>query len=160
MSRRYRYYTSLAIRSLAIQSLARCSVLVLLLYALSLVCESPVFAQTVVDGGLTAPEVGWTLSSNLLVNGDFSQGTTGWTLPSTCFGIDPTTLAPNGGGQSRVSIPLTCSHNPPIAINSFKPGGGAIYTLSGQVMTEDFVGTTSYAGAMFDLFGYDRSPTC
>src|SRR5208337_3484818 len=99
MSHRYRYYTSLAIPSLATTSLAKCSVLVLILYTLSLICGSPAYAQAVVDGGLTAPETGWSLSSNLLVNGDFSQGTTGWTLPSACFAIDPSTSAPNGAAS-------------------------------------------------------------
>ncbi len=103
--------------------------------------------------------MGWTLSSNLLADGDFSQGTTGWTLPSTCFAVDPTTLAPNGAASLEYSNPLTCSHNPPIAVNSFKPGGGAIYTLSGQIMTEDFLSPTADAGATFDLDGYGRSPT-
>ena len=72
MSRRYRHGTSLAIPALATSSLAKCSILVLLLYTLSLICVCSAEAQAVVDGGLTAPEVGWSLGSNLLVNGDFS----------------------------------------------------------------------------------------
>ena len=99
MSHRYRHGTSLAIQSLATTSLAKCAILVLLLYTLSLVCSSRRLAQAVVDGGLTAPEVGWSLSPNLLVNGDFSQGTAGWTFPSTCFSLDPTTPAPNGAAS-------------------------------------------------------------
>ena len=58
--------------------------------------------RTVVDGGLTAPEFGWSLSPNLLMNGDFSQGTTGWTAPSSCFNIDPNTLAARRRGHPRV----------------------------------------------------------
>ena len=105
MSHRRRYCTSLAITSIATTSLARCGVLVILLYTLSLVLISPGFAQTLVDGGLTAPVTGWSLSSNLLVNGDFSLGTTGWSFPSTCFGLDPTTPAPNGGASLELTNP-------------------------------------------------------
>src|ERR1035437_2394252 len=99
MSNQYRYYTSLAIASLGTTSLAKCSILVLILYTLSLISGSPAFAQAVVDGGLTVPEVGWSLGSNLLVNGDFSTGATGWTFSSPCFSLDPTTLAPHGAAS-------------------------------------------------------------
>jgi Abnormal spindle-like microcephaly-assoc'd, ASPM-SPD-2-Hydin len=157
MSRRSQYYTSLAIQSLATTSLAKYSVLVLLLYTLSLTCRSSAFAQTVTDGGLTAPEVGSSLSPNLLVNGDFSRGTTGWTFPSTCFSLDPTTPAPNGAVSLELSNPATsCRY--PIAANSFRASGGDVYTLSGQIKTESFIGLKSYAGAMFLLFDYARSP--
>ena len=44
-----------------------------ILYTLSLISGSPASAQAVVDGGLTAPETGWSLGPNLLVNGDFSR---------------------------------------------------------------------------------------
>ena len=107
---------------------------------------------------MTAPEVGWSLSPNLLVNGDFSLGTTGWTFPSTCFALDPTTVAPNGGASLELSNPATCSKNPAIAINSLTVGGGEEYTLSGQIKTEDFIGVNSIAGAMFDLPFYADSP--
>src|SRR5208283_4927968 len=124
MSIRCRYYTSLAIALLATTSLAKCSIVILIWYTFSLICGSPAFAQTIVDGGLTALEVGWSLSPNLLVNGDFSQGTTGWTFPSTCFAIDPTTPAPNGAASLELSNPATCSKSPAIAVNSLKIGGG------------------------------------
>src|ERR1700722_20575352 len=101
MSRRYRQGTSLAIQALATTSLPKCSVLVLILYTLSLICGSRAYAQAVVDGGLTAPEVGWSLGSNLLVNGDFSQGTAGWSLPSTCFSLGRTTPAPQSAAGVR-----------------------------------------------------------
>jgi hypothetical protein len=148
MSRRY--YTSIA----------TCPVLALVLYTLSLTCGSPAFAQAVVGGGgLTAPEVGWSLSSNLLVNGDFSQGTAGWKFPSTCFSVDSTTAAPNGAASLKFSNPATCSHNPPIAANSLSVGGGQVYTLSGQIETENFASSNPDSGAIFSLFGYARSPT-
>ena len=118
---------------------------------------APALAQAVVDGGLTEPETGSTLSSNLLVNGDFSDGTAGWSFPSTCFSIDPTTLAPNGGSSLLFNNPVTCSHTP-IAMNSLKVGGGEAYTFSGQIKTEDFVGENSGAGAMAMLYDFTRSP--
>jgi hypothetical protein len=101
--------------------------------------------------------VGWSLGSNLLVNGNFSQGLTGWTFSSPCFSIDPNTPAPNGGATLELSDSGPCTSASPIAKNALGVVSGQVYTLSGEVMTEDFVGTQSYAGAMFDLFGYDRS---
>ena len=158
MSRPYRQGTSLAIPPLASSSLAKCSILVLLLYTLSLGCGARAYAQTVVDGGLTAPEVGWSIGPNLLVNGDFAQGTAGWTFSGACFSLDPTTPAPNGAASLLMSDSATCNNSTPIAVNSLKVTGGQVYTLGGQLKTESLAGTKSYAGAMFDLFGYARSP--
>jgi len=99
--------------------------------------------------------VGWSLSSNLLVNGDFSQGKAGWIFGSPCFGIDPTTLAPNGAASLEFKSATSCGD--PVAMNSLKVSGGQAYTLSGQIMTEEFAGTES-TGPMFDLFEVVRSP--
>jgi hypothetical protein len=107
---------------------------------------------------LTAPEIGWSLSSNLLVNGDFSQGTNGWTFPSPCFSLDPTTPAPNSAASFELHDTAACNNATPVAINSFKVASGQVYTLSGQIKTDGFSGSTSTAGAMFDLLGYGRSP--
>lgn len=107
---------------------------------------------------MTAPEVGWSLGSNLLVNGDFSQGTTGWIFSSACFSVDPTTLAPNGAASLELSQLATCTSLAPVAKNSLAVISGQEYTLSGQFMTENFTGLKSYDGADFDLFGYGRSP--
>ncbi|MGC2445406.1 MAG: hypothetical protein WA409_18620, partial [Candidatus Binatus sp.] len=107
---------------------------------------------------MTATEVGWSLGANLLVNGDFSQGTAGWTLPSNCFSLDPTTPAPNGAGSLLMSDSATCNNLTPVAVNSLKVAGGQVYTLSGELKTESIAGTKSYSGAMFDLLGYARSP--
>ena len=158
MSRRYRQGTSLAIQALATTSLAKCCILVILLYTLSLICGSVADAQALVDGGLTAPEVGWSIGPNLLVNGDFSQGPVGWTFPSTCFSLDLTTPAPNGAISLLMSNSATCNNSTPVAVNSLKVTSGQVYTLSGQLKTGSLVGTKSYAGAMFDLLGYGRSP--
>ena len=43
-------------------------------------------------------------------------------------------------------------------MNSLKVAGGQVYTLSGQIKTEDFSGASLLDGAMFFLLGYDRSP--
>ena len=159
MSHGDRHYTASPIPSLASTSLARGSVLALILCFLSITFRASAFAQSVVDGGLTAPEVGWSLSPNLLVNGDFSQGTAGWTLYSPCFSLDPTVLAPNGAASLELSNPATCSHLPAIAKNSFIAGGGKVYTLGGQMKTENFLGSSTLDGAIFDLLGSGRSDT-
>src|ERR1700731_538581 len=154
MSRQFWHDTSLAITALATKGLAKCSILVLLLYTLSLACGSSAFAEAVVDGGLTAPEQGWSLSPNLLVNGDFSNGTTGWKLPSSCFSLDSTTPAPNGAMSVKLTNPSSCS---PVAVNSFQAVGGQIYTLSGQVKTEALTDGNLKNGAVFELLGVGRS---
>ena len=78
-----------AIRSFPTAVLAKCFVLALAVCTLLAIPGSLVFAQTVVDGGLTATEFGSPFGANLLVNGDFSQGTAGWTFSSKCFSLDP-----------------------------------------------------------------------
>ncbi len=157
MSRGFRYYTSLAIPSLASTLLPKCSVLlVLLLYTLPLLCAAPAFAQTVVDGGLSAPPVEGTLGPNILTNGNFAAGTTGWTNLATCFAIDPTTLAPNAAATLEMSLSTTC--DAPIAVSSKVPSG-ATYTFSGQIMTDDVMSATvPGAGAYATLYGNSNSP--
>jgi hypothetical protein len=138
--------------------LGKFSVFVLILYVLSLICGLSANAQSVVDGGLTAPEIGGSLGPNLLVNGDFSQGTAGWSMPSACFSLDPTTPAPNGSASLLMSDSAACNNATPVAVNSLKVKSGQIYTLSGELKTEDLVAASSVDGAMFDLLGYGRSP--
>ncbi len=107
-----------------------------------LTCGSSAYAQTVVDGGLTAAEFGWSLSPNLLVNGDFSQGTTGWTFSEQL--LQPsirTRPRPTARATLEMSDSGTCTSATPIAKNSLKVVSGQVYTLSGEMMTEDFVGT-------------------
>ena len=74
-------YLSLPVRTSSAKSFAKSCVLVLALCAL--LRSSVANAQAVTGGGLTAPEVGSTLGPNLLVNGDFSQGTTVGRFPPT-----------------------------------------------------------------------------
>jgi hypothetical protein len=129
---------------------------VLSLWFLALVCGSIANAQTVVDGGLSAPAVPATLGPNILTNGNFAAGTTGWTNLGSCFAIDPTTLAPNGAATLEMSLSTTC--DAPIAISSKVPSG-ATYTFSGQMMTNDVVSpTVPGAGAYATLYGNSNSP--
>ena len=85
---------------------------VLSLWFLALACGPVATAQTVVDGGLSAPPVPATLGPNILTDGNFANGTTGWTNLGACFAIDPTTLAPNGGATLEMSLSdnLRCSY--------------------------------------------------
>jgi hypothetical protein len=106
---------------------------------------------------LTAAETGWSLSPNLVVNGDFSSGMSGWAFPSGCFGVDTTTPAPNGTASLLFNNPASCSHTP-VAVNALKVSGGQVYTLSGQMKTESFGGSNPYAGAIVMLYDFARSP--
>jgi hypothetical protein len=94
----------------------------------------------VVDGGLMTAEAGWSLGPELLVNRDFSQGASGWSFQPNCFTIDPTTPGPSGGASPLFNNPSNCSHTP-IAVNSYKIGGGAVYTISGQLKNATLYGT-------------------
>jgi hypothetical protein len=132
--------------------------MLVLLYVLSNAVGSVADAQAVADGGLTAPEIGGSLGPNLLVNGNFSQGTAGWSMPSACFSIDPTTPAPNGAASLLMSDTAACNDETPVAVNSLKVKSGQIYTLIGELKTENLVAASSVDGAMFDLLGYGRSP--
>ncbi|HUO05572.1 MAG TPA: hypothetical protein VMU16_10280 [Candidatus Binataceae bacterium] len=113
---------------------------------------SRALAQAVVDGGLNSPETGWTLGPNLLNNGNFSAGTTGWTMTKSCFSLDPTTPAPNGAASLMLQDPATCSTTSIMAVNSVTGTSGNTYTISGQIKTDNLTGTQSYAGARIDLF--------
>ena len=135
---------------------AKFLVLLSLLPLLSLPFRSSAFAQSIIDGGLTAPEIGGSIGPNLLVNGNFAQAATGWSFPATCFHIDPTTTAPNGAAAFELTNPSTC-YLPAVAVNSFDVPGGAVYRLNGQLKTKDLIGSKTTDGAIFSLFGYARS---
>ena len=148
-----------AIRSFPTAVLAKCFVLALAVCTLLAIPGSLVFAQAVVDGGLTAPEIGGSLGPNLLVNGDFSQGTAGWTLPSNCFSLDPTTPAPNGAGSLLMSDSATCNNSTPVAVNSLKVTERAGVHAERRAQDRRSCRHASPTdGAMFDLLGYGRSP--
>jgi hypothetical protein len=154
MSRQFRSYTSLTI-PLASRLLTNI-VFILVIFTTSLLYSPFSFAQTVVDGGLTAPPVPSTLGPNVLTNGNFAAGIAGWTNLATCFAIDPTTLAPNGAATLEMSLSSTC--DAPIAVSSEVPSG-ATYTFSGQIMTDDVMSSTvPAAGAYADLYFASNSP--
>ncbi len=60
---------------------------------------------------------------------------------------------------ARVDNPATCSTLRRIAMNSLNVAGGQVYTLSGQIKTEDFCSARRLAPARCSmLFGFARSP--
>jgi len=80
-------------------------------------------------------------------------------MTSACFSLDLTTVAPNGAATLELSNPgTTCSTKPSIAVNAVKVDAGHSYTLSGQIMTEDFFGASTVDGAMYFLYDYAYSP--
>lgn len=130
------------------------SLLVPIIYLFSSFATPAAFAQAVPAGGLTALETGWTLGPNLLVNGDFSAGTSGWSLNPACFSVDPATTAPNGAAALMLSDPATCSTTTIMATNSVPVTSGNSYTLSGQINTSSLTSSTvPYAGVRLDLSG-------
>src|SRR5579862_2600482 len=82
--------------------------------ASSATAESPLFdftqhkRPTIAVGGLEAAETGTTLSANLLVNGDFSNGVEGWHISARCFRPDSSTRAPNGKPSLELENPGSC----------------------------------------------------
>ena len=135
-------------------------VLVCACMALSLTLASRrACAQISAEGGLVTPEQGWTLSENLLENGDFSAGTTGWRFQTTCFSIDPTNPAPNGASSLMLANANVCSKWDPLATNSVTGQGGTTYTISGEMKTLDLTSTNINSGARFDLFFAGATPT-
>jgi hypothetical protein len=116
-------------------------------------------AQNVPEGGLITAEAGWTLGPNLLTNGDFSAGTTGWRFQTTCFSLDPNTLAPNGANSLMLANADTCSKWTPLSTNNVTGKGGTTYTVGGEIKTLNITSTNSKAGVRFDLFFAGATPT-
>lgn len=85
------------------------------------------------------------LGPELIVNGDFSQGSTGWTLP-TPTGGNEITISP---GAMRFVLPS----NYLAAINSFVAESGAIY------WTEITCSLAPVANGIY-CSGYSRNLTC
>ena len=92
----------------------------------------------------------------MLPNGDFSLGTIGWTLASSCFSVDSTTPAPNGAASLKLTDPATCK-NAPVASSSLQIPTGQIYTLSGEVKTDSLTNGIVKDGAVLELLGVGRS---
>jgi hypothetical protein len=117
-------------------------------------------AQTITDGGLMAPEAGWTLGPNLVTNGDFSAGTSGWVISkpaANCFSVDSDTTLPNGAASLHFNDPAACKVTS--TINATRFAGPASYTLSGQIKTDNLVSSNAEAGVRFGLSFAGFAPT-
>jgi hypothetical protein len=87
-------------------------------------------------GGLEAPETGWTLGKNLLVNGDFSKGVKGWRVSGKCFRPDSSTRASNGKPSLKIENPDSCGPFTKQAVNEFVAPPG-VYSIGGEIKTPD-----------------------
>ena len=101
-------------------------------------------------GGLEAPETGWTLGQNLLVNGDFSRGLDGWRVSGRCFRPDSSIRAPNGNPSLKIEDPDSCGPFTKQAVNEFVAPPG-VYSVGGEIKTPDLP-QKLVAGAGMDLF--------
>ena len=83
----------------------------------------------IATGGLDAPETGYSLGPNLLVNGDLRSGLQGWTLNPGCFSLD------GSGDNASLKLRQPCAEPYPAAKNDLKCPPG-LYTISGEIKTE------------------------
>ena len=120
--------------------------------------ESPLFDLTqhkrpnISAGGLKAPETGTTLSANLLVNGDFSNGSEGWHASARCFRPDPSTRAPNGKPSLKLENPGSCGSSAKVAVNEFVAPPG-VYSIGGEIKTSELTEQKKLVvGTSMDLF--------
>ena len=120
--------------------------------------ESPLFDLTqskrpiIPAGGLEAPETGSTLSANLLVNGDFSNGLEGWHASARCFRPDSSTRAPNGKPSLKLENPGSCGPSTQAAVNEFVAPPG-VYSIGGEIKTSELTEQKKLAvGTAMDLF--------
>lgn len=95
-------------------------------------------------GGLVQPEKGWTLSQNLLINGDFSHGLEGWDADPKCFKVVD--------GSLELNDALSCSKYFPIAYNKYKAPPGS-YTIKGEIRTLGIQAPQKVYGVRLDVFG-------
>jgi hypothetical protein len=101
-------------------------------------------------GGLEAPETGWSLGKNLLVNGDFSKGLEGWRA-SDCFQPDSSTRASNGKPSLKIENPDSCGPGAKLAVNDFVAPPG-VYSIGGEIKTDLDERKKLVVGAQMDLF--------
>ncbi len=101
-------------------------------------------------GGLMSPQKGWRLSPELLVNGSFTKGMTGWDALSSCFSVDRSTRTPHHHPSLMLSDPATCSTYTPNASNGTTMAPG-FYTVSGYIKTEN-ISNTSGTGVRMSLW--------
>jgi len=103
-------------------------------------------------GGLEAPETGWTLGENLLVNGDFSKGLEGWSTSARCFQPDSSTRASNGRPSLKIENPDSCGPGAKLAVNEFVAPPG-VYSIGGEIKIPDLNDRKRpIVGAQMDLF--------
>jgi hypothetical protein len=103
-------------------------------------------------GGLEAPETGWSLGENLLVNGDFSKGLEGWRTSARCFHPDFLTRAPNGKPSLKMENTYSCGPFAKLAVNEFVAPPG-VYSIGGEIKAPDLIDPKMpIAGAQMDLF--------
>jgi hypothetical protein len=123
----------------------------LLLAGFSLGTNALVRASNISAGGLEAPETGWTLGENLLVNGDFSKGLEGWRA-SDCFQPDSSTRASNGKPSLKIENPDSCGPDAKLAVNEFVAPPG-VYSIGGEIKIPDLNDRKRpIVGAQMDLF--------
>jgi hypothetical protein len=86
--------------------------------------------EAIVAGGLDEPESGYSLSPNVLVNGDLRSGLEGWTLISpSCFSLD------GSGDSASLRLQEPCAQRFPSAQNNLKFPPG-LYTISAEIKTQ------------------------
>ncbi len=103
-------------------------------------------------GGLEGPETVSTLSGNLLVNGDFSDGLEGWHASARCFRPDSSTRAPNGKPSLKVENPGSCGPSAKVAVNEFVAPPG-VYSIGGEIKTSELTEQKKpVVGTAMDLF--------
>ena len=61
----------------------------------------------IATGGLDAPETGYSLGPNLLVNGDLRSGLQGWTFDPSCFSLD------GSGDNASLKLQQPCAQQFP-----------------------------------------------
>jgi hypothetical protein len=83
----------------------------------------------IATGGLDAPETGFTLGPNLLVNADLRAGLQGWTLNPECFSLD------GSGDNASMKLQMPCAQPFPFAQNDLKCPPG-LYTISAEIKTQ------------------------
>jgi hypothetical protein len=103
-------------------------------------------------GGLEGLEPGSTLSGNLLINGDFSNGLQGWHASVRCFRPDSSTRAPNGNPSLKLENPGLCGPSAKVAVNEFVAPPGA-YSVGGEIKTSELTEQKKLVvGTAMDLF--------
>ncbi|HLX04254.1 MAG TPA: hypothetical protein VKR28_01905, partial [Candidatus Binatus sp.] len=89
----------------------------------------PGYCTEISMGGLDAPETGYSLGPNLLINGDLRSGLQGWTLNPGCFSLD------GSGDNASLKLQQPCAEPYPSARNDFKCPPG-LYTISAEIKTQ------------------------